>query len=154
MLRRDSSDMLGNRFDAGGKRAHYVILPIAMEDDWVFYKDVVKGSQVSVAEIVVDLCNHGISKHGQDQEDDDDPMEHLTQEQVRMQGDMNEVEEGDEDDDFSGQGGDSSGDDDDFDICRDNNNSDNVMFENEEGDNGDISASSEEEECADEGCHF
>ncbi|KAF8754818.1 hypothetical protein HU200_011434 [Digitaria exilis] len=116
---------LRGRFDASGKRAHYVILPIATKDDWAFYKDVVKGSQVSVAEIVVDLCNHGIYKHGQDQEDDDEPMEHLTQEQVRMQGDMNEVEEGDvddENDDLSGQGRGSSGDDDDFDRCRDNNN--------------------------------
>lgn len=133
-----------------------MILSIATEDDWGFYKDMVKGYQVSVAEVVVNFCIRGISMHGQDE--CDEPIEHLTQEDVRPQGHMNEVEEeGDEeegDDEFSGEDTKSSVDEDDFDRFRVNNKFDDVMFENEEGDNGDISSSSDEEDCGDEAHHL
>ena len=32
------------RFDAGDKRVHYVVMPIELDNDWIFYKELVKGS--------------------------------------------------------------------------------------------------------------
>jgi single-stranded DNA-specific DHH superfamily exonuclease len=32
------------RFDSDGKRSHYVMMPIAWGDDWLFYKEFVKES--------------------------------------------------------------------------------------------------------------
>jgi hypothetical protein len=43
------------RFDAGQGRFHYAVMLITSKDDWLFYKQYVKGSQVGCAEIVVVL---------------------------------------------------------------------------------------------------
>ena len=32
---------LRGRFNAGERRSHYVVIPIALEDDWLFYKELV-----------------------------------------------------------------------------------------------------------------
>ena len=32
------------RFDAGKKRSYYVVMPIASKNDWLFYKELVRGS--------------------------------------------------------------------------------------------------------------
>ncbi|OEL24522.1 hypothetical protein BAE44_0014459 [Dichanthelium oligosanthes] len=37
---------LRGRFDAGDKRAQYMLMAISCEDDWIFYKECVKGSQL------------------------------------------------------------------------------------------------------------
>ncbi|KAF8686823.1 hypothetical protein HU200_043323 [Digitaria exilis] len=132
---------LRGRFDAGEKRAHYVLILIATEDDWMFYKDVVKGSQVNVAEIVVDFCTRGIGGHEVIQ--DDDPTEHLTQEHLTPQDALSEDdEEEDEDDENVGE----SDDEHDFERCRANNSFGDLSRENEGVDNDDISESSDEED--------
>ena len=51
---------LRGRFDAGKGRSHYVVMPIGCENDWLFYKELVRGSQVGCAEIVVDVCNRSM----------------------------------------------------------------------------------------------
>ncbi|KAF8673682.1 hypothetical protein HU200_048430 [Digitaria exilis] len=131
---------LRGRFDAGEKRAHYVLIPIATEDNWMFYKDVVKGSQVNVAEIVVDFCTRGIG--GYEVIQDDDPMEHLTQEHLTPQDALSEDDEEDEDDEDVGE----SDDEHDFERCRANNSFGDLSRENEGVDNDDISESSDEED--------
>jgi len=47
------------RFDAGQGRFHYAVMLITSKDDWLFYKQFVKGSQVGCAEIVVVLQRVG-----------------------------------------------------------------------------------------------
>ena len=43
------------RFDAGQGRFNYAVMLITSKDDWLFYKQFVKGSQVGCAEILVVL---------------------------------------------------------------------------------------------------
>ena len=42
------------RFDVGGARAHYMLIKLALENDWKLYKGLAK-SQVSCVEVVVDV---------------------------------------------------------------------------------------------------
>ena len=68
---------LRGRFDAGKKRSHYVVMPIGCENDWLFYKELIRGSQMDYAEIVVDVCNRSMDIPTED--GDDYPIEHVTQ---------------------------------------------------------------------------
>uniref|UniRef100_K4AJ02 Transposase MuDR plant domain-containing protein n=1 Tax=Setaria italica TaxID=4555 RepID=K4AJ02_SETIT len=104
------------RFDAGDKRSHYVLMPVACDDDWLFYKELVKDSQVACAELVVD--EDVLPANEVDEEEDD--------------------EEGGDDD--CSHGSDDSGDEGDFDTCRVNNNFDVANLEDN------ISVGSEEEQ--------
>ncbi|CAL5055661.1 unnamed protein product [Urochloa decumbens] len=134
------------RFDAGDKRAHYVLMPIRKEDDWLIYKELVQGSQVRCCEVFVDVCGRGVDIDNLDEYGDDNPIEHLTQEEIHG---CNEDEDG-EDDDLSDDGvevedEEASGDEGDFDTCRVANNFDDDTFENEEVDDDDMSESSDED---------
>ena len=42
------------RFDCGKQRSHYLLMPLSCEDEWKDYVDVVKSSNVSCLEVVVD----------------------------------------------------------------------------------------------------
>uniref|UniRef100_K4ALQ4 SWIM-type domain-containing protein n=1 Tax=Setaria italica TaxID=4555 RepID=K4ALQ4_SETIT len=99
------------RFDAGNKRSHYVLMPLACDDDWLVYKELVKGSQVACAKLVVDVCPWSMSPYI------DKPIEHLTQEDVLPGSDVDEEEDDEEDgaDDCS-HGSDDSSDEGDFDT--------------------------------------
>ncbi|CAL5066605.1 unnamed protein product [Urochloa decumbens] len=134
------------RFDAGDKRAHYVLMPIRKEDDWLIYKELVQGSQVRCCEVFVDVCGRGVDIDNLDEYGDDNPIEHLTQEEIHG---CNEDEDG-EDDDLGDDGvevedEEGSGDEGDFDTCRVANNFDDDTFENEEVDDDDMSESSDED---------
>ena len=98
-------------------------------------------------EIVVDVCNRSMDVPTED--DDDYPIEHVTQEAILPDHDSDAPEEEDKScgDDFSHESDDDdSGDKIGFDTCRVNNNFDEGDFENEEVDDNDISQSSEENE--------
>ncbi|CAL5089712.1 unnamed protein product [Urochloa decumbens] len=138
------------RFDAGDKRAHYVLMPITKEDDWLIYKELVQGSQVRCCEVFVDVCGRGVDIDSPDEYGDDNPIEHLTQEEIHG---CNEDKDG-EDDDLSDDGvevedEEASGDEGDFDTCRVANNFADDTFENEEVDDDDMSESSDEDPCDD-----
>jgi hypothetical protein len=60
------------RFGSGDKRSHYVMMSITCGDDWLFYKECVKESQVHCVELVVDVYSLVNSLHN------NEPMEHLT----------------------------------------------------------------------------
>jgi hypothetical protein len=47
---------------AGDKRAHYVLMPLKSYDDWKFYKELQKGSQVNCAEVVVETNRRVVGK--------------------------------------------------------------------------------------------
>ena len=51
---------LHGRFDDGKGRSHYVVMPITCKNDWLFYKELVKGSQVGCTEIVVGVCTRSM----------------------------------------------------------------------------------------------
>jgi len=138
---------LCGRFDAGKERSHYVMMPIGCENDWLFYKELVRGSQVGCAEIVVDVCNRSMDAPAED--GDDYPIEHVTQEAISPDHDSDAPEEEDKSygDDLSHDSDDDdSGDEIGFDTCRVNNNFDEDDFDNEEVDDDDISQGSEENE--------
>jgi hypothetical protein len=103
------------RFDSGDKRSHYVMMPIKCGDDWLFYKECVKESQVRCAELVVDVYSPVDSPHN------DEPMEHLTQEDMVPHKEVRDNEDDEEggDDEECSYGSDGE---DDFDRCGLNNN--------------------------------
>jgi len=84
---------LCGRFDAGKERSHYVMMPIGCENDWLFYKELVRGSQVGCEEIVVDVCNRSMDAPAED--GDDYPIEHVTQEAISPDHDSDAPEEED-----------------------------------------------------------
>ncbi|CAL4907720.1 unnamed protein product [Urochloa decumbens] len=135
-------------FDAGDKRAHYVFMPITKEDDWLFYKELVKGSQGRCGEIFVDVCGRGVDIATLGEDGDDDPIEHVTREDIPACNDDDD-EEDDElsDDDVEVEDEEASGDEGDLDTCRVVNNFADDTFENEEVDDDDMSESSEEDPC-------
>ena len=45
---------LKGRFDTGKTRAHYVLMPLRDNDHWSRYNRVIQGSNVSMAEVVVE----------------------------------------------------------------------------------------------------
>ena len=53
---------LCGRFDAGDKRAHYAVMPIESDNDWIFYKELVKDSQVGCVEVIIEVCDSVTSK--------------------------------------------------------------------------------------------
>ncbi|CAL5035610.1 unnamed protein product [Urochloa decumbens] len=134
------------RFDVDDKRAHYVLMPITKEDDWLFYKELVKGSQVRCDEVFVDVCGRGVDIASLGEDGDDDPIEHVTQEDIHA---CNEDDDGEDDelsdDDAKVEDEEASGDEGDFDICRVANNFDDDTFENEEVDDDDMLESSDED---------
>uniref|UniRef100_K4AKD0 MULE transposase domain-containing protein n=1 Tax=Setaria italica TaxID=4555 RepID=K4AKD0_SETIT len=112
------------RFDAGDKRSHYVLMPLAF----------------ACAELVVDVCPWYMPPHS------DKPIEHLTQEDVLPANEVNEEEDDEGGDDDCSHGSDVSGDDGDFDTCRVNNDFDVADLEDDEDD---ISVGSKEKQsCA------
>ena len=137
---------LRGRFDAGKGRCHYVLMPIGCENDWLFYKELVSGSQVGCAEVVVDVDTRSMDVPSQG--GDEYPIEHLTQEAILPDNDSDAPEE----DEYSGNDLYHDSDDDEsddevgYDTCRVNNDFDEGSFENEEVDEDDISQSSEENE--------
>ena len=137
---------LRGRFDAGKGRCHYVLMPIGCENDWLFYKELVSGSQVGCAEVVVDVdtCSMDVPSQGGDEY----PIEHLTQEAILPDNDSDAPEEDENSgNDLSHDSDDDESDDEvGYDTCRVNNDFDEGGFENEEVDEDDISQSSEENE--------
>jgi hypothetical protein len=114
------------------------MMPINCGDDWLSYKECVKESQVRCAELAVDVHSPVDSPHN------DEPMEHLTQEDMVPHNEVHENEDDEEggDDEECSYGSDGE---DDFDRCGLNNNfGEHQDDEKEDGD--DISVSSEEEE--------
>lgn len=145
----DTSQVVANN----NSNAPYVLIPIDTEEEWKFYKDVVKGSQVNITKIVVQFSTRDIQVHGQDE---DDHVEHITQEDVGSQealeeqdGEDEEEHDGEDDEDVEDE--EASVDEDDFDSCRVNNNFDDVLLQNVEVGNDDISKDSEEAHSGDEG---
>ncbi|CAL4907426.1 unnamed protein product [Urochloa decumbens] len=131
----DEELTLHARFDAGDKRYHYVLIEIKNADDWLFYKELLKESQVRCAEIFVDVCGQDVS---------DDPVEHFTQEDLPPCNDNdNEVDDEFSDDDEKYADEEASGDEGDFDTCAVNNHFDGSTFENEEHDDDDMSEGSD-----------
>ncbi|WVZ83697.1 hypothetical protein U9M48_030818 [Paspalum notatum var. saurae] len=47
--------MLRGRFDTGKARAHYVVMNISSDFDWLAYKEIVKSSNVTCCEVVAEL---------------------------------------------------------------------------------------------------
>ncbi|KAJ1265893.1 hypothetical protein BS78_08G108400 [Paspalum vaginatum] len=47
--------MLRGRLDSGKSRAHYVLMKISCDSDWATYKEIVKSSNVTCFEVVVEL---------------------------------------------------------------------------------------------------
>ncbi|CAL5068364.1 unnamed protein product [Urochloa decumbens] len=133
----DEELTLRARFDAGDKRSHYVLIEIKNADDWLFYKELLKESQVRCAEIFVDVCGRDVS---------DDLVEHLTQEDLppcNANDDDIDDELSDDDEEYADE--EASGDEGDFDTCAVNNHFDGSTFENEERDDDDMSQGSDED---------
>ena len=65
---------LRGRFDPGKNRAHYILVPLRHPSDWSRYIRVVQGSNVPMAEVVVengyrledDPCNDGVGVSDQE----------------------------------------------------------------------------------------
>ncbi|CAL5046466.1 unnamed protein product [Urochloa decumbens] len=134
------------RFDAGEKRAHYVLMPITKEDDWIFYKELVKGCQVRCGEVFVDVSWRGVDIASLGVDGDDDPIEHVTQDDIAAcNEDDDEKDDELSDDDVEVEDEEASGDEGDLDTCRVMNNFADDTFENEEVDDDDMSESSDEE---------
>jgi hypothetical protein len=114
------------------------MMPIKCGDDWLFYKECVKESQVHCAELVVDVYSLVDSPHN------DEPMEHLTQEDMVPHNEVHDNEDDEEGghDEECSYGSDGE---DNFDRCGLNNNF-GEYEDDEEEDGDDISVSSEEEE--------
>jgi hypothetical protein len=127
------------RFDSGDKRSHYAMMSITCGDDWLFYKECVKKSQVRYAELVVDVHSPVNSLHN------DEPMEHLTQEDMVAHNEVHENEDDDEGDDDDDECSYDSDGEDEFDRCGLNNNFGEYEGDEKEDEN-DIFVSSEEEE--------
>ncbi|CAL5005695.1 unnamed protein product [Urochloa decumbens] len=123
-------------------------MPITKEDDWLFYKELVKGSQVRCGEVFVDVSRRGVDIASLGVDGDDDPIEHVTQEDIPTCNEDDD-EEDDElsDDDVEVKDEEASGDEGDLDTCRVVNNFAGDTFENEEQDDDDMSESSDEELC-------
>ncbi|CAL4900280.1 unnamed protein product [Urochloa decumbens] len=108
-----------------------------------------RGSQVRCGEIFVDVCGRGVDIATLGEDGDDDPIEHVTQEDIPACNDDDD-EEDDElsDDDVEVEDEQASGDEGDLDTCRVVNNFADDTFENEEvDDDDDMSESSEEDPC-------
>ncbi|CAL4893559.1 unnamed protein product [Urochloa decumbens] len=108
--------------------------------------ELVKGSQVRCGEVFVDVSWRGVDIASLGVDGDDDPIEHVTQEDIPACNEDND-EEDDElsDDDVEVEDEEVSGDEGDLDTCRVMNNFADDTFENEEVDDDDMSESSDEE---------
>ena len=100
------------RFDAGKGKSHFVLVPIACENICLFYKELVKGSQVGCAHIAIDVCTRCL----------DVPSDgvHLTQEAILSDNDSDALKEDENcgDDISHNSDNDDSGDQVGFDTCR------------------------------------
>jgi hypothetical protein len=115
-----------------------MMMSIKCGDDWLFYKECVKESQVHCAELVVDVYSPVDSPHN------DEPMEHLTRKDLVPHNEVHDNEDDEEggDDEECSYGSDAE---DDFYGCGLNNNF-GEYEDDEEEDGDDISVSFEEEE--------
>ncbi|RLN08441.1 hypothetical protein C2845_PM11G05700 [Panicum miliaceum] len=113
------------RFDVGDKRAHYVVMPIESDNDWIFYKDLVKDSQVGCAELVVEVRDSVTAKDSNIEVDDEEEEYDVDMSNgPDSEGEGNELNK--------------------YDNCHVNNGFDEATFEEEEEDEDDISEGSEE----------
>ena len=125
----ESELLIRGRFDAGDKRAHYMLMSIDTEDDWMFYKELVKGSQVGCLELVVDVRDSVTAQTSDrvaDYENEDDDY------------DVDMSNGSDSEDEFPEANR--------YDSCRENNDFDVGAFYEDWQDEDGISEGSEEEE--------
>ena len=86
----ESAITLRGWIDSGRGLAHYMLYPIPNEDEWLFYTQCVKESQVCCAEVVVEISRNssgaiGDGVHEMGEESEGDPMDNLTQDHVNQE---------------------------------------------------------------------